>query len=185
MKILIEGIDILTADPEAEYIKNADIGIIDDRIAFIAPASQRSGDFVPDRRISGKNMLAMPGMVNAHTHCAMTLMRNAADDLPLHKWLFDKIFPIEDKLTDEAVYWGTRLGAAEMIKSGTTAIADMYLHMEAAARGIADTGMRVNMSKSPLEFHSEGGFRAEDVFDDCRVFSMTGTANQMAESKFI
>lgn len=170
MKILIEGIDILTADPEAEYIKNADIGIIDDRIAFIAPASQRSGDFVPDRRISGKNMLAMPGMVNAHTHCAMTLMRNAADDLPLHKWLFDKIFPIEDKLTDEAVYWGTRLGAAEMIKSGTTAIADMYLHMEAAARGIADTGMRVNMSKSPLEFHSEGGFRAEDVFDDCRVF---------------
>ena len=170
MRILIEGVDVLTADPKAEYIKNADIGIVGDRIAFIAPPDRKNPDFSSDRKINGKNMLAMPGMVNAHTHCAMTLMRNAADDLPLHKWLFEKVFPIEDKLTDDAVYWGTRLGAAEMIKSGTTAIADMYLHMEAAARGIADTGLKVNMSKSPLEFHSEGGFRALDVFDECRIF---------------
>lgn len=170
MKILIEGIDILTADPEAEFIRNGDIGITDDRISFIVPSGSSVPGFVPERKISGKNMLAMPGLVNAHTHCAMTLMRNAADDLPLHRWLFEKIFPIEDRLTDDAVYWGTRLGAAEMIKSGTTAIADMYLHMEAAAKGIADTGMRVNMSKSPLEFHSEGGFRVLDVFGECRKF---------------
>jgi len=170
MKILIEGIDILTADPEAEFIRNGDIGITDDRISFIVPSGSSVPGFVPERKISGKNMLAMPGLVNAHTHCAMTLMRNAADDLPLHRWLFEKIFPIEDRLTDDAVYWGTRLGAAEMIKSGTTAIADMYLHMEAAAKGIADTGMRVNMSKSPLEFHSEGGFRVLDVFGECRTF---------------
>jgi len=170
MRILIEGIDVLTADPAAEYIRNADIGIADDRIEFIVPAGQRVPDFIPDRKINGKNMLAMPGMVNAHTHCAMTLMRNAADDLPLHKWLFEKIFPIEDRLTDDAVYWGTRLAAAEMIKSGTTALADMYLHMDAAARGIVDTGMRVNLSKSPLEFHSEGGLKADDVFDDVRTY---------------
>jgi len=170
MRILIEGIDVLTADPVAEYIRNADIGIADDRIEFIVPAGQRVPDFIPDRKINGKNMLAMPGMVNAHTHCAMTLMRNAADDLPLHKWLFEKIFPIEDRLTDDDVYWGTRLAAAEMIKSGTTALADMYLHMDAAARGIVDTGMRVNLSKSPLEFHSEGGLKADDVFDDVRTY---------------
>jgi len=170
MRILIEGIDVLTADPAAEYIRNADIGIADDRIEFIVPAGQRVPDFIPDRKINGKNMLAMPGMVNAHTHCAMTLMRNAADDLPLHKWLFEKIFPIEDRLTDDDVYWGTRLAAAEMIKSGTTALADMYLHMDAAARGIVDTGMRVNLSKSPLEFHSEGGLKADDVFDDVRTY---------------
>ncbi|HEY8348918.1 MAG TPA: amidohydrolase [Clostridia bacterium] len=170
MRILVEGIDVLTADPAAEYIRNADIGITDDRIVFIVPTGQHVPDFTPDRKINGKNMLAMPGMVNAHTHCAMTLMRNAADDLPLHKWLFEKIFPIEDKLTDDAVYWGTRLAAAEMIKSGTTALADMYLHMDAAARGIVDTGMRVNLSKSPLEFHSEGGLKADDVFDDVRTY---------------
>ncbi len=170
MNILIEGIDILTADREAEYIKNADIGIKDNRIEFIVPASNRPVDFIADRKISGRNKVAMPGLVNAHTHSAMTIMRNAADDLPLHKWLFERIFPIEDKLIDEDVYWGTRLGAAEMIKSGTTAIADMYLHMDSAAKGIFDTGMKINLSKSPLEFHSEGELKADDVFDDCRRY---------------
>jgi 5-methylthioadenosine/S-adenosylhomocysteine deaminase len=171
MNILIEGIDILTGDSDKGYIRNADIGIKDGKIEFIADASKRPADIKADRKICGRNKLAMPGLVNAHTHVAMTLMRNAADDLPLHKWLFERIFPIEDRLTDEDVYWGTRLGTAEMIKSGTTAIADMYLHMDAAARGIVDTGMKVNLSKSPLEFHSdEGGTKALDVFDDCRRY---------------
>ncbi len=170
MRILIEGIGVLTAADENGYIKNADIGIVDDKIAFVSEAGRRPDDFLPDRTIKGKNMLAMPGLANAHTHCAMTLMRNAADDLPLHEWLFKRIFPIEDRLTDDDVYWGTQLAAAEMLKSGTTTIADMYLHMDAAACGIVDTGMKVNISKSPLEFHSEGGFRAEDVFEDCRRF---------------
>jgi len=170
MKILIKGIDILTGDPKHEYIKNADIGIIDDKIAFIWTDNSLPDDFTADKTIKGDNMLAMPGMANSHTHCAMTLMRNAADDLPLHEWLFNKIFPIEDRLTDDDVYWGTRLAAAEMIRSGTTALADMYLHMDAAARGIADTGLKVNLSKSPLEFHSENGLRADDMFDDCRRY---------------
>ncbi len=171
MNILIEGIDILTGDTKTEYIRNADIGIRDNIIEFIAPTSKGPADFKADRRISGRNRIAMPGLVNAHTHSAMTIMRNAADDLPLHKWLFERIFPIEDRLTDEDVYWGTRLGAAEMIKSGTTAIADMYLHMDAAAKGIFDTGIKVNLSKSPLEFHSdEGGLKARDVFDECRRY---------------
>lgn len=171
MNILIEGIDILTGDPKTEYIGNAHIGIKDDKIEFIAAASEMPVDFKADRVISGRNRIAMPGLVNAHTHCAMTIMRNAADDLPLHKWLFEKIFPIEDRLTDEDVYWGTRLGAAEMIKSGTVAIADMYLHMDAAAKGILDTGLKVNLSVSPLEFHSEDGeLKVRDLFDDCRRY---------------
>lgn len=168
--ILIEGIDILTGDPSAEYIKNADIGIENGRISFIAPSGDGPRGLVAAKRIPGGHRLAMPGLVNAHTHVAMTLMRNAADDLPLHKWLFDRIFPLEDKLTDDDVYWGTLLGAAEMIKSGTTAYADMYLHMDSAAKAAAETGMRVNLSKSPLEFHSEGGLKAADVFDECRNY---------------
>lgn len=171
MNILIEGIGILTGDPEKEYIRSADIGIRDGIIEFISEGSERPEEFKADRIISGKNRIAMPGLVNAHTHSAMTIMRNAADDLPLHKWLFERIFPIEDRLTDDDVYWGTRLGAAEMIKSGTTAIADMYLHMDAAAKGIVDTGMKVNLSISPLEFHSEKGIlEARDMFDDCRRY---------------
>lgn len=170
MRLLIEGIDILTGDVSTEYIKNADIGIEDSIISFIAPSGQGPLDFKPDKKISGKLKLAMPGLVNAHTHCAMTLMRNAADDLPLHKWLFDKIFPIEDKLTDDDVYWGTVLATVEMLRSGTTSFADMYLHMEAAAKAVADSKMRVNLSKSPLEFHSEEGLTAIDKFDEFKQY---------------
>lgn len=170
MNITIEGVDVLTANSAAEYVSNADIGISDGRISFIAPAGQGPIQFKPDKKISGKHRLAMPGLVNAHTHCAMTIMRNAADDLPLHKWLFERIFPMEDIMTDDDVYWGTQLGVAEMLKSGTTAMADMYLHMDYVAKAVAETGMRVNLSRSPLEFHSEGGLTAIDTFDEMRRF---------------
>lgn len=170
MDILIEGIDILTADPAAEFIKNADIGITDGRISFIAPSGRVPEDFKPGKRISGRHRLAMPGLTNAHTHCAMTLMRNAADDLPLHEWLFSKIFPMEDRLTDEDIYWGTSLGAAEMIKSGTTALADMYLHMDSTAKAVSEAGIRANLSRSPVEFHSDGELKAVDVFEECEEY---------------
>ncbi len=177
MNIIVEGVDILAPGSAVDYVKNADIGIKDGRILFVEPTGKGPLDFKADKSISGKHRLAMPGLVNAHTHCAMTLMRNAADDLPLDKWLFERIFPIEDRLTDDDVYWGTLLGAAEMLKSGTTAMADMYLHMEAAAKAFDETGMRVNISKSPLEFHSGG--KALDVFDEFRDYyrKWNGTGN--------
>ena len=179
MNLLIEGIDILTADPAADFIKNADIGIENNVISFIAPTGQGPADFKAVKVISGKRKLAMPGLVNAHTHSGMTSMRNAADDLPLHKWLFERIFPIEDKMTDDDVYWSSLLGAAEMLRSGTTAFADMYLHMDAVAKALSGTGMRVNLSRSPIEFHSEGDLKAIDTFDECRSYhrEWNGKAN--------
>jgi 5-methylthioadenosine/S-adenosylhomocysteine deaminase len=179
MNILIEGIDILTSDRPVEFIKNADIGIADGIITFIVQHGQAPVSFRADKKISGSRRLAMPGMVNAHTHCGMTVMRNTADDLPLHKWLFDRIFPIEAKMTDEDVYWGTMLGAAEMIRSGTTAFADMYLHMDWAAKAAEETGMRVNLSRSPVDFHTEGGLKAIDAFEECRSYfkAWNGKAN--------
>lgn len=170
MNILIEGIDIITSDPASEYIKNADIGISEGKILFILPSGQAYAGFKADRKISGRHKLAMPGLVNAHTHCGMTALRNSADDVPLQKWLFEKIFPIEAKMTDNDVFWGTLHGAAEMIKSGTTAFADMYLHMDSAAKAICDTGMRVNLSRSPVDFSTEGEMKAIDAFDDCRAY---------------
>ena len=179
MNILIEGIDVLTANNEVEYVKNVDIGIEGEQISFIAPSGQIPLSFKADKRICGKRKLAMPGLVNAHTHCGMTTMRNAADDLPLHKWLFEKIFPIEEKMTDDDVYWGTLLGTAEMLRSGTTAFADMYLHMDAVAKAIYETGMRVNLSRSPLDFHTDGELKATDAFDKCRSYhrEWNGKAN--------
>ena len=170
MNILIEGIDILTADQPAEFIKNADIGIKDGIISFITPSGRIPPDFSADRKLSGLKKLAMPGLVNAHTHCGMTALRNTADDLPLQKWLFEKIFPVEEKMTDEDVYWSSLLGAAEMIRSGTTAFADMYLHMDFAARALCESGMRANLSRSPIDFHNDGGMKAIDAFDLCRNY---------------
>ncbi|NSW82490.1 MAG: amidohydrolase [Syntrophothermus sp.] len=92
--------------------------------------------------IDGKGKLVMPGFVNAHTHAAMTLMRGYADDLPLMEWLQNKIEPFECNLTGQDVYWGTMLGIAEMIKSGTTTFADMYIFMDDVARAVEETGIR-------------------------------------------
>lgn len=171
MSILIEGIDVLTADPEAEYIHNADIGIQHGEITYIGPAGKGPEEFKAVKKIAGKRKLAIPGLVNAHTHCAMTIMRNAADDLPLNKWLFDRIFPMEARMSDDDVYWGTLLGAAEMIRSGATAMGDMYLHMDVVANAVAGTGMRANLSRSPVEFYNEGGeLKSLDVFDECRKY---------------
>jgi len=151
MKILFKNIDIITADRTAPYIKNGNVGISGDRIAFVNASDDVIASFGPDRVIDGKNKLLMPGLVNAHTHSAMTLLRNLADDLALEEWLTTKIFPAEAKMTPEDVYWGTMLGIAEMIKSGTTAFADMYIHMDEVAKAVVESGIRANLCRNPIK----------------------------------
>ncbi|MCI0497983.1 MAG: amidohydrolase [Thermoplasmata archaeon] len=92
--------------------------------------------------IDGTGKAAIPGMVNTHTHAAMTLFRSYANDLPLMTWLSERIWPLETKLTDDHVYWGTRLACLEMVRSGTTAFNDMYYHVGATARAVKDSGIR-------------------------------------------
>ncbi len=91
--------------------------------------------------------LAIPGLINTHTHAAMTLFRSYADDMLLMDWLKKKIWPAEAKLTGEDVYWGTLLAIAEMLKSGTTAFADMYFFMDDVARAVAETGIRASLAR--------------------------------------
>ena len=105
----------------------------------------------PSRRvIDGSGMIALPGFVNSHNHAAMTLLRGYADDLPLMEWLSEKIWPIEDKLTPEDVYWGSMLSCLEMIKSGTTTFADMYFHMEQTAQAVEKSGLRACLSRGMI-----------------------------------
>ena len=99
-----------------------------------------------DTTISGKNRAAIPGLINTHTHAAMTLFRGYADDMALFEWLSEKIWPLEAKLSSEDVYWGTRLACLEMIKSGTTCFNDMYWHMVSTARAVEDAGIRAAIS---------------------------------------
>jgi 5-methylthioadenosine/S-adenosylhomocysteine deaminase len=102
-----------------------------------------------DELLDGAGCALVPGLVNAHTHAAMTLFRGFADDLPLMEWLTEHIWPIEKRMSDEDVYWGTRLACAEMIRTGATSFWDMYWHADAAARAVEDAGLRA-VNAAPL-----------------------------------
>ena len=110
-----------------------------DRIVALGPGIEpKAGDEV----LEAAGMALLPGLVNGHTHAAMTLMRGYGDDLPLMTWLQDRIWPTEAKLTADDVYWGTRLACVEMIRSGTVRFWDMYWQPEAVARAVRDAGVR-------------------------------------------
>lgn len=160
LDILIKNTELITNDESKPLIKDGYIGIKDGRIDFISDSLPEN---VKAREvIDGKNKIAMPGLVNAHSHSAMTLMRNYADDIALEKWLFDNIFPVEAKLTDKDVYWGTMLGISEMLKSGITAFADMYMFMDEVARAVTETGIKANLCKSPVQFFEDGQLKRLD-----------------------
>ncbi|MEE9592762.1 MAG: amidohydrolase [Thermoplasmata archaeon] len=99
-----------------------------------------------DHVIDGQDMACLPGLVNGHTHAAMTLLRGYADDMNLQDWLEQRILPMEAKVRPEDVFWGTKLACLEMIRSGTTTFNDMYFFMEEAARAVADMGLRAVLS---------------------------------------
>ncbi len=116
------------------------------RIAEVGPeVSPGEGD----RSIDAAGLALVPGLVNAHTHAAMTLFRGYADDLPLMEWLSDHIWPVEKRMDDADVYWGTRLACLEMVRTGTTTFWDMYWHADAAARAVEDAGLRA-ITAAPL-----------------------------------
>lgn len=104
-----------------------------------------------DDIIDAANLTLTPGLVNGHTHAAMTLLRGYGDDLPLMEWLRTKIWPAETRLTADTVYWGTRLAALEMIRSGTVMFWDMYWFPFDAARAIVDAGVRASISITVIE----------------------------------
>jgi 5-methylthioadenosine/S-adenosylhomocysteine deaminase len=107
-----------------------------------------------DETIEAAGAPLVPALVNGHTHAAMTLFRGYGGDLPLMRWLREKVWPVEAKLEDEDVYWGTRLACAEMIRTGTARFWDMYWHPRATARAVEDAGLRAHVG-GPL-FDGEG-----------------------------
>lgn len=146
MDILLKNAQIITLDENDNLIREGSIGIRNNKIDYIG-CNKQSHEEVYSKVIDCKGGTVMPGFVNAHNHLAMTMFRNYADDMKLMDWLFTKIFPLEDKLTEDAVYWGSLLAMVEMIKSGTTTFADMYFFMESTARAVSESGMRAVLSR--------------------------------------
>lgn len=117
-----------------------------------------------DKIIDGSRKAAVPGMVNGHTHAAMTLMRGYADDMPLMPWLEEKIWPLERNITEDDVYWGAKLACLEMIKTGTTTMVDMYHHFTGTAKAVDDMGIRAMLTYAGFDFdhdHLAGAYKKQ------------------------
>lgn len=162
---LIEGVTAVTMDDDSGVLPEADILISGSEIAGVWRAGSRSEGADAEHRLDGTGMVAMPGLINAHTHCAMTLLRGYADDMPLMPWLQERIWPFEMKLQEEDVYWGTLLGIAEMIRAGVTCFNDMYHYFEAAARAALDSGIRAVVSGVLLAFLPDAEERLEHAIE--------------------
>ncbi len=141
-RILLKNAHYFGVDGTA---KQGDIAIENDIILSVGESVAE--DFTPDRTIECKDKFVIPGFINTHTHAAMGLFRSYADDMLLMDWLQKKIWPIEGKMESDDFYWGTMLGIAEMIQSGTTMFADMYMGMERVAEAVEETGIRAVIAR--------------------------------------
>lgn len=144
--IHIHNITAVTMDGDDRVLRDAAIVTAGERIAYVGSRAEAPRPSDGDTVIDGAGMVAIPGLINTHTHLAMTLFRGAADDLPLMAWLQEKIWPVEARLTEEDVYWASLLGIAEMLRAGVTTFSDMYWHVEAVARAVRESGIRAHLS---------------------------------------
>lgn len=166
MKILIKNVDILTMTSEDTPVVKGSIGIENSRIQFIDQSNaDLVSSFEADKVIDGEGHLAMPGLINAHTHMGMSLLRNYADDLPLMTWLNEKIWPVEAKLTAEDVYYGTLLSIIELIRCGCTTFRDMYFFQDEVAKATEEAGIRGNLGLGLVGVADP----EEKLFDDVKA----------------
>jgi 5-methylthioadenosine/S-adenosylhomocysteine deaminase len=162
-------------DPENTLFEKGAVAVSGDRIAAVGDGLALTASHRAEKTVDARGGIVMPGLVNAHTHAAMTCFRGIADDLPLMTWLNDHIFPAEAKLTFDMVYQGTLLACAEMILSGTTTFCDMYLFEDAAAQAAKAVGMRAVVGEVIYDFPSpnygpvEAGLKyTEDLIEKWR-----------------
>jgi len=127
---------------EKDIIKKGYILIEGDRISEIEEGEYKKDTVNIDTIIDGTGNIAMPGLINTHTHASMTLLRGYGEGLPLMKWLNERIWPFEAKLTPDDIYIGTKLATLEMIKSGTTCFIDMYNFEDRICEALGESGMR-------------------------------------------
>ena len=173
MSILIQNV-LVDGKEKNIYIEGNEITAITN--AGSGRGDVREAEFV----IDGSRKAAIPGLFNGHTHAAMTLLRGYADDMPLHEWLSTKIWPVEAQMTEEDVYWGTKLACLEMIKSGTTFFNDMYWYSEGSARAVAESGIRAMLSAVFID-----GFDEEKAQEQIKRNEALYTASQNRSDRIL
>ena len=151
--LIINGL-VLTMNSREQKFDPGFVAIKDDRIISLGPMANLSSPDMSEKIIDVHGGIVMPGLINAHTHAAMTCFRGLADDLPLMTWLNEHIFPAEAGLDHDKVFYGALLACAEMILSGTTCFSDMYLFEDAAAMAAKKAGIRAVVGEVLYDFPS-------------------------------
>lgn len=159
MITLIKNATVITMDDTRdEQYEKLDIVIADDTIKELT--NEYKGEY--DKLIDATNKVVMPGLINCHTHLGMSVFRATNDSLTLDKWLQEKIWPIEDKLTDDDIYYTTMLSCIEMIKSGTTTSNDMYYNCNGSLKAIKECQVRSLFSRCLMDSDGGGDKRIEE-----------------------
>lgn len=159
MITLIKNATVITMDDTRdEQYEKLDIVIADDTIKELT--NEYKGEY--DKLIDATNKVVMPGLINCHTHLGMSVFRATNDSLTLEKWLQEKIWPIEDKLTDDDIYYTTMLSCIEMIKSGTTTSNDMYYNCNGSLKAIKECQVRSLFSRCLMDSDGDGDKRIEE-----------------------
>ncbi len=161
--LLIEPRWLIPIEPRGVTLENYAVAIHGERILAVLPVETARARYQAGRTVALPQHVLIPGLVNLHTHAAMTLMRGIADDLPLKEWLETRIWPAEAKHVSAAfVRDGTALACAEMLRGGITCFNDMYFFPEAAAEAVLEMGMRASLGLVALEFPTTYAADAED-----------------------
>ena len=151
--LLITGDYVLPMDPARTVLRDGAIAIRGDSVVAVGPRTDIEAHYNAAQTIDATDSLVLPGFINGHTHVPMTLLRGLHDDVRLDEWLHKYIFPAEAKnVTEDFVRWGTRLAAAEQIRSGITTFADMYYFEDAVAEETKAAGMRGVLGETILDF---------------------------------
>jgi len=155
--LLVSGDYVLTFNRKKKIVENGALAIMGDSIVAVDKASVLREKIEAREILDASGCLVMPGLINLHTHAAMTCFRGLADDIPHQKWLYEHIFPAEaHHVSEEMVYWGTMLAVVEMIKSGTTTFCDGYFCEDGAARAVSTSKIRAIVAQGVIDFPAPG-----------------------------
>jgi 5-methylthioadenosine/S-adenosylhomocysteine deaminase len=160
---LLEARWIIPVEPAGKVLNNHTLAVDQGVIQAIIPNDEAQAKFAPREHVVLNHHALIPGLVNLHTHAAMTLMRGLADDLPLMEWLNNHIWPAETRHVDSGfVFDGTRLACAEMLRAGVTCFNDMYFFPEAAVQAVLASGMRAAVGMIAIDFPTAYASDADD-----------------------
>lgn len=183
--LLIKARWIIPVVPEGRVLENCALAIQDGKILAIIPNDGAEQRYQANKVITLASHVVIPGLINAHGHAAMSLLRGYADDHPLQSWLNDHIWPVEGRwVSEDFVRDGTELAIAEMIKSGTSCFADMYFYPEQAAQACLDAGIRSQLAFPVLDFPTAWGLGPDDYLSKGLSLHDTFRSNHLINIAF-